>query len=157
MDGRKIIGEYLVSIATQLGSVIDFDSGVCSLFYGQSETLTIEVATGSDVVVLYTPVLSLYNTDSPSIFKKLMCYALLGRNTSGCVLGFDEDARKLILSHQDDINRFDRMSFEARLLAFVEEANKVRASLAKLVSEGGTKATRLNSGAAFPAMSLKPR
>ncbi len=77
MDGRKVIGEYLSNIAIELGTPIDFESGVCSLFYGQSETLMIEVPMGSDVFVLYSPVLSLHGNDSSSVFKKVLSYALL--------------------------------------------------------------------------------
>ncbi len=157
MDGRKIIGEYLANIAIELGTPIDFESGVCSLFYGQSETLTIEVPMGADVVVLYSPVLSLHTSDSSSVFKKLLSYALLGRNTSGCVLGFDENSGKLVLSHQDEIKRFDRMSFEACLLSFVEEANKVRGDLKKLLSQGSNQTSRVAPGMLYPGMVLKPR
>lgn len=135
VNGKKIIGQFIETIGNQLGIALSFEKGICHLSYGQGETLTIEVPRGSDVFIFYTSVFSLYNNEDLSLFKKLLSYSLLGRNTSGCCLGFDEETQKVILSYQDNVNRYNLTAFEDRMLAFAEEANKVRADLAKKLFE----------------------
>lgn len=74
MNSRRVIGQYLDHIAQQLGTSLDFETGICSLSYGQGETLTIEVAEGSNVFILYTSVYSMQNNEDLSLFKKMLSY-----------------------------------------------------------------------------------
>lgn len=139
MESQEIVNGWLAETGRLAGTALQLDAnGQVCFAYAQQTPVTVSVVEGSPYVVLYAPVLAIFDMDPPLLQELLvlaLAYNLPGGLKAGLSLAADEDAEHLYLVTQQDISSLNVSLFQSMLTDFMAQAQLLGQELQQRVRD----------------------
>jgi hypothetical protein len=134
-DSRQVVGSWLSQLNPHDPGLLLDQNGLCQLVCDSvaNHCIVFVPTTDSETFYLFQDVCHLPEAVGPASYEALLTLNLLGIETRGGMLGFDQQTRNLVFSFSREIATTDVKNFCTVLENFLDAADRLRERLTQLL------------------------